>query len=244
MPRKPPEPSAIFACSDVPAGAQRVRIRIEERQHALLLIIVQQELPGRRDGDRDRHRRSEAIQRQDSPARKSRSAPPTTSSVAVPRLGCISTSTAGARIIRSGAKRRSGRETSSGPSPCRIARQRQHERDLHRFRRLQRERAQFEPALRAHADCARKSRQRQEARGPPHKRGRQFPSKPAGPRRRSRAEEQGQRRTGRFAVPPRATCLRPRPNRARQNRTQAMRAIRTTSVHWMSASLCVSGTTR
>ena len=54
----------------------------------------------------------------------------------------------------------SGWPTSSTAQAVEIARERQHERDLHQLRRLQLHDAEIDPALRAHADDAARSRPR------------------------------------------------------------------------------------
>ena len=81
-------------------------------------------------------------------------APPISSIIAVPRSGCLRTSAAGTRIISAGRIKERIRSASSSAKTVEIARQRQHQRDVHQLGRLQLDDPEIDPALRPHADKA------------------------------------------------------------------------------------------
>ena len=139
---------------DVIAGAERIALGIEEGVGC-----------GSSDSRAGSARRPARPQppRRPAPGRTSTAArrrgrtsppPPSTSIIAVPRSGCFSTSAAGSRTSSAGTTRRSGRPISSTVQAVEIARERQHQRDLHELRRLELDDAEIDPALRAHADRA------------------------------------------------------------------------------------------
>ena len=74
--------------------------------------------------------------------------------IAVPRSGCLSTSAAGTRTISTGSDQVSQRAGILAGQAMKIARQRQHQRDVHQLGGLQLDDPEIDPALRPHADEA------------------------------------------------------------------------------------------
>ena len=178
LPATPPEPMAILAWvmfQPAPSASDSGLRKVITRR---LLIVVQHEAPGQRHGGGDAAPDVGAIHHQESPARNSSDAPSATRISVVPRLGCISNQHRGhRRSSQAEWRRRSGLETSSTLRPCRITRQRQHQRDLHQLGGLQLERSQRDPALGAKADMARHFHRDQQAGARGHRRDRRGSSR-------------------------------------------------------------------
>jgi hypothetical protein len=83
-----------LALDDVIAGAERIGLWIEEGQHALALVVVQ-EMPAEQAAPTAMSSSSTAMMRSDRPAISTSRAPLAAISAAVPRSGCIATSPAG-----------------------------------------------------------------------------------------------------------------------------------------------------
>ena len=72
----------------------------------------------------------------------------------MPRSGCFRTSAVGISVSRTGGITHCGARNLGKRQPVVIGRQHHHQRDLHQFGRLQPQRTEVDPALRAHADGA------------------------------------------------------------------------------------------
>ena len=159
-----------------------------------------------------------AIHHQDRPARNSSEQPSITMIRVVPRLGSITTSTAGMRDHgqRDGQLERLGDFLHA--LAVQKARKRQHQRDLHQLGRLQFQRPQHDPALGAQADMAghlhRDQQQQRQAIG-------RIGQRSSRPGHRSAPPPPGctsPRRSARSAARPRDGNARPPPNRAWRSR--------------------------
>ncbi len=138
---------------DVVAGAQRVAVRVEEGQHAALLVVVQQELPGQRD-------RGEA---EDAAERELPHAHPGDEE----HHDAADHQHAGGAEVRLLEHQRDRRKHHRGRNQqvddaadilvadrMEVAGQRQHHADLHHLRGLQQKELEVDPAPRAHAHGA------------------------------------------------------------------------------------------
>ena len=137
-----------FRLQDVISGAKRVRFGIEERQDARLLIVVQ-ELPGDRPGAESEHNahtdlpRLDTCQEQHDPAAKREQQ-------RRPQIGLTQDQRGGREDHQ---QRRQVGPDASEPvqgDAVEIARESQHQPDLHELRRLQLDDAEVDPALCAH----------------------------------------------------------------------------------------------
>ena len=157
----------------------------------------------------------------------------------MPRLGCFSTSTAGTPIMTSGIGKLQRLGDVLHAEAVQIARERQHQRDLHQLGRLELERAELDPALRAerrHGPPTVIDDQQQEQRYGIGRIGerssRQRISTSATPTRMHEADREAlhlRRRPGMKLPPATEYCI--------AKPTQAMSVIRSTSPQLISSSL-------
>ena len=156
---------------DVIAGAERIALGIEEDQHPLALVIVE-------EAERDRRRPRPAPpapptnSRSGTPARNITVTPPSTTIIAVPRSGWTRISAGG------NADQQRGRPDRAPAADLARRQQRvemragEHDHRLHQLGRLQVDEAEIEPALGAAADEAERLDDDQHAAARSHRPGR------------------------------------------------------------------------
>ena len=133
------------------AGAERVVLRVQEREHALPLVVVQ-EMPG--DGHGRDEQRAEAEDVAQLQAGEQDHEPAARRRPAAPCRGPAARRSAASAPARSATTMTSVVKSGGSGRSCRYHAQHERHRDLHELGRLEAHEAEVEPALRAHRDVA------------------------------------------------------------------------------------------
>ncbi len=137
---------------DVVTGAERVALRIEEGQHALPLIVAQ-ELPAHRYGGKAEPAHHHELPDLH-PGQKEHGGPDQEQHAGGAEIGLQQHERRRREDERHRQQERQRPADGGEIEPVEIARQRQHQRDLHDLGGLDLDETEIDPALRAHADLA------------------------------------------------------------------------------------------